>query len=46
MKYEKPELVPLGSAVSAVQIMRKPDPGVKDTALHEGFTANAYEADE
>ena len=46
MKYEKPQLVCLGSAVSSVQIMKKDNPGVKDSSLGEGFTANAYEADE
>jgi hypothetical protein len=46
VKYEKPEVVVLGSALDAVKIMEKDQAGVKDSTLGEGFTADAYEADE
>ena len=46
VKYEKPEVVVLGSALDAVKIMEKEQAGVKDSTLGEGFTADAYEADE
>ena len=46
MKYDKPEIVVLGSALDAVKIMEKDQAGVKDSTLGEGFTADAYEADE
>ena len=46
VKYDKPEIVVLGSAFDAVKIMEKDQAGVKDSTLGEGFTADAYEADE
>lgn len=46
MKYEKPEVVSLGSTLDAVKIMEKDQAGVKDSSLGENYTADAYEADE
>jgi hypothetical protein len=46
VKYEKPEVVLLGSAIDAVKIMEKDQAGVKDSSLGERFTADAYEVDE
>lgn len=46
MKYEKPEIVSLGSALNAVKISEKDQAGVKDSSLGENYTADAYEADE
>jgi hypothetical protein len=46
MKYEKPEVVVLGSASSSVQTANKPHPRIWDNELGDGYTAPAYEADE
>jgi hypothetical protein len=44
MKYSKPEIVTLGSAISAVQSNGKPNAGSNDSVPKE--TIPAYEADE
>ncbi len=44
MKYEKPEVTKLESAIVAIQSMSKIKPPIPDSA-HE-LTVNAYEADE
>jgi len=46
MKYEKPEVVVLGSASLSVQTSDKPIRHIWDSDLGEGYTAPAYEADE
>lgn len=47
MKYEKPELVALGSAVDSVQSAKKPAPTGFDAEYNShNMTATAYEADE
>ncbi|MGO9520065.1 MAG: hypothetical protein ACLPND_23760 [Candidatus Korobacteraceae bacterium] len=44
MKYSKPEVVVLGSALDFVQSVNKPNPNIHDT--FKDLTASAYEADE
>ena len=46
MKYEKPEVVALGSALVSVQASNKPAVNIHDNDLGNGYTATAYEADE
>jgi hypothetical protein len=47
MKYEKPELVALGSALDSVQGTNKPAPTGFDAEYDSHtMTATAYEADE
>jgi hypothetical protein len=45
MKYSKPEVVANGSAVSAIQSMKKPRGTAPDNGQFNG-TTGAYEADE
>jgi len=44
MKYEKPEVVVIGSALACVQTANKPSPALSDSNSKQ--TATAYEADE
>jgi hypothetical protein len=47
MRYEKPEVTPLASAVSAIQGCTSKNIGDPDSCdVHEKPTTNAYEADE
>lgn len=47
MKYQKPEVVVLGSALSSVQGVNKPNAGLGDIPRHNPtMTPTAYEADE
>jgi hypothetical protein len=46
MKYEKPEIVVVGSAVEAVQGLGKFNSGNPDISNPQKYTVNAYEADE
>jgi hypothetical protein len=46
MRYSKPELVPLPSAVDAVQMQDKYSDPHTDSGNVKRFTTNAYEADE
>lgn len=45
MKYTRPEIVPNGSAVVAIQSLMKPRGGAPDNGQFNG-TTGAYEADE
>jgi hypothetical protein len=45
VKYEKPEVVFLGSALNAVKISEKDQAGVKDSSLGEDSTADAHAAE-
>lgn len=46
MRYEKPEVVLLGSAVNAIQTSDKPRDDIEDGSTSTYFSVNAYEADE
>jgi len=47
MKYQKPEVVVLGSALGFVQAVHKPKFGLGDIPRNDPtMTPNAYEADE
>lgn len=46
MRYEKPEVTPMGPALKCVQGSEKPQAGVFDNLYGPGITADAYEADE
>jgi len=46
MKYEKPELVEMGSAVQSVRGTAKPPESDLDSSTGDRTTISAYEADE
>ena len=46
MRYEKPELVGLPSALDAVRMQHKSSDPAIDTGYARKFTPSAYEADE
>jgi hypothetical protein len=46
MRYEKPEVVVLGSAVNAIQSSDKPRDDIQDSGTDTYFSVSAYEADE
>jgi hypothetical protein len=46
MRYEKPSVAALGSAMMSVRSSSKPAPNIHDNELGSGYTAAAYEADE
>jgi hypothetical protein len=46
MKYDKPQIVVVGSAVEIVQGVGKFREGTPDMSIPQKYTVNAYEADE
>jgi len=46
MRYDKPEVVVLGSAVNAIQTSDKPRDDIEDGSTNTYFSVNAYESDE